>query len=102
MFVQNHPGRLKVGFTPSVIVAAQISPCRLERILWKRGKSTNMEKVDDPTFVETGDECEVVWAPQSCRPLYIEKYKDDKKFGRMLILESNELVAIARCVDVKF
>jgi len=101
MFVQNHPGQLKVGFCPSIVVAAQIAPCRLDRILWKRGKSTNMLKVDDPAYIEAGDECEVVWVPQSSRPLYIEKYTDDKKFGRVMILESNELVAIARCVDVK-
>jgi len=106
MFVQNHTGQIKCsqgrqnGFTPTVAVAAQHVPCMLQRILWKRGKATNMQKESDPAFVEAGDECEVIWQPK--KKLYIEKYEDDKRFGRVLVLESNELVAIARCVDVSF
>merc|ERR1719336_2914253 len=73
VFVQDHPGHLKCankvgddykgGFTPSIHVRTAKAPCQLIKILWKRGKKTANQKVEDPAFIEAGDEAEVIFKP---------------------------------------
>merc|ERR1712219_31741 len=71
VFVQDHPGQLKSasadgkgGFTPSIHVRTAKAPCQLMKILWKRGKSTSNVKVEEPQFIEAGDEAEVIFKPK--------------------------------------
>merc|ERR1719213_1389989 len=71
VFVQDHPGQLKSasadgkgGFTPSIHVRTAKAPCQLMKILWKRGKSTSNVKVEEPKFIEAGDEAEVIFKPR--------------------------------------
>merc|ERR1719285_1257307 len=68
VFVQDHSGQLKSasadgkgGFTPSIHVRTAKAPCQLMKILWKRGKSASNVKVEEPKFIEAGDEAEVIF-----------------------------------------
>merc|ERR1712241_1078705 len=79
VFVQDHPGQLKSasadgkgGFTPSIHVRTAKAPCQLMKILWKRGKSTSNVKVEEPQFIEAGDEAEVIFKPKL--PLCVDGY----------------------------
>merc|ERR1719197_1618249 len=70
VFVQDHPGQLKAandqgqgGFPPSIHVRTAKAPCQLLKILWKRGKKTNNAKVEDPPYIEAGDEAECIFKP---------------------------------------
>merc|ERR1712242_82194 len=104
VFVQDHPGQLKSasadgkgGFTPSIHVRTAKAPCQLMKILWKRGKSTSNVKVEDPTFIEAGDEAEVIFKPKL--PLCVDAYDACKPLGRMAAMDSNSLIMLGRVLE---
>jgi len=103
IFVQDHPGQLKSakngkgGFTPSIHVRTAKAPCQLLQILWKRGKSTSNVKVEDPTFIEAGDEAEVIFKPQ--QPICVDAYDVCKPLGRMAAMDSNSLIMLGRVLE---
>jgi len=100
VFVQDHPGQLKCavngkgGFCPSIHVRTAKAPCQMMEILWKRGKSTSNVKVDNPLFIEAGDEAEVIFAPRC--PLCVDAYDVCKPLGRMAAMDSNSLIMLGR------
>jgi len=107
VFVQDHPGQLKAarpdpknegefigGFTPSIHVRTAKAPCQLQKILWKRGKSTGNAKVENPMFIEAGDEAEVIFAPKM--PICVDAYDTCKPLGRMAAMDSNSLIMLGR------
>merc|ERR1739848_336291 len=108
VFVQDHPGQLKPakedgkgnwtgGFTPSIHVRTAKAPCQLQQILWKRGKSTGGSKVENPQFIEAGDEAEVIFAPKT--PLCVDAYDVCKPLGRMAAMDSNSLIMLGRVLE---
>jgi elongation factor 1-alpha len=103
IFVQDHPGQLKAakngkgGFTPSIHVRTAKAPCQLLEILWKRGKSTSNVKVENPPFIEAGDEAEVIFKPQ--QPICVDAYDVCKPLGRMAAMDSNSLIMLGRVLD---
>jgi len=106
VFVQDHPGQLKAandqglgGFTPSIHVRTAKAPCQLLKILWKRGKSTSNAKVEDPMYIEAGDEAEVVFKPKG--PLCVDAYDVCKPLGRMAAMDSNSLIMLGRVLEAK-
>jgi len=104
VFVQDHPGHLKCandkglgGFTPSIHVRTAKAPCQMLKILWKRGKSTSNVKVEDPQFIEAGDEAEVVFKPKM--PICVDAYDVCKPLGRMAAMDSNSLIMLGRVLE---
>jgi len=104
VFVQDHPGQLKSagkdgkgGFTPSIHVRTAKAPCQLMKILWKRGKSTSNAKVENPPFMEAGDEAEVIFRPK--KPLCVDAYDVCKPLGRMAAMDSNNLIMLGRVLE---
>jgi elongation factor 1-alpha len=96
--VQEHPGQLKVGYTPIVFVRTAHSACKMTKINWKIGKSTNKQKVDNPPHLEQGDQAEVVFEP--CQDIYIDKFSECPGLGRVAIMEGNSLVMLGKVTDV--
>jgi len=103
VFVQDHPGQLKCsvngkgGFCPSIHVRTAKAPCQLIEILWKRGKSTSNVKVENPLYIEAGDEAEVIFEPKC--PLCVDAYDVCKPLGRMAAMDSNSLIMLGRVLD---
>jgi len=107
VFVQDHPGQLKAatlqkgeykgGFTPSIHVRTAKAPCQLVKILWKRGKKTAGAKVEDPLFIEAGDEAEVIFKPS--KPICVDAYDVCKPLGRMAAMDSNSLIMLGRVLE---
>jgi len=103
VFVQDHPGQLKAaldgkgGFTPSIHVRTAKAPCQMREIKWKRGKSTGGQKVEDVTFIEAGDEAEVVFVPKM--PFCVDAYDVCKPLGRMAAMDSNSLIMLGRVLS---
>jgi len=104
VFVQDHPGQLKAandqglgGFTPSIHVRTAKAPCQLLKILWKRGKSTSNAKVEDPPYIEAGDEAECIFKPKG--PLCVDAYDVCKPLGRMAAMDSNSLIMLGRVLE---
>jgi len=107
--VQEHPGKLRAsktdgskvtgGFTPSLHVRTSKAPCRMNRILWKMGKSTGKQKAENPEFVESGDAALVEFVPQT--PMIVDKFENCPGLGRVAVMDSNSLVMMGKIVEVE-
>jgi elongation factor 1-alpha len=112
VFVQDHPGQLKVGvpdnksggykggFTPSIHIRTAKAPCQMIEIKWKMGKATNNTKQENPTFIEAGDQAEVVFLPNM--PFVAAPFDDCKPLGRMAAMDSNSLIMLGKVVSVEY
>ncbi|ETO00403.1 hypothetical protein RFI_37044, partial [Reticulomyxa filosa] len=136
VFVQHHPaatndgkGNYKRGFTPVIYMRTAKAPCQILEIKWKIGKATNNAKVECATFIEAGDQAEVVFAPKTplvvtsfdeCKQLGMSKNKkkfsyDNKKIiimillyfiiiiiGRMAAMDANSLIMLGKVASVEY
>ena len=98
--VQEHPGQLKPGFAPLVHVRTAKSACTMSKILWKMGKKTGNEKLENPPFLEMGESAEVEFTPK--QPLYLESFDDCPGLGRVALMDQNQLVMLGKVVSVKY
>jgi len=105
VIVQEHPGQLKAGdasgkggFTPSIHVRTGKAPCRLAKIMWKKGKSTGKQKVDDPLFIQAGDTAMVRF--EAKMGIHLEPYKSCPGLGRVAAMDSNSLVMLGKVMAV--
>lgn len=111
VFVQDHPGQLKAavadgkgqfkgGFTPSIHVRTAKAPCQMIEIKWKIGKATNNQKVENPPYIEAGDQAEVVFVPKM--PIVVQDFDTCKPLGRMAAMDSNSLIMLGKVVSVEY
>jgi len=111
VFVQDHPGQLKAatpdgkggykgGFTPSIHIRTAKAPCQMLEIKWKMGKATNNTKAENATFIEAGDQAEVVFAPKM--PLVVCPFEECKPLGRMAAMDSNSLIMLGKVNTVEY
>jgi len=113
VFVQDHPGQLKAsipdpknkeefkgGFTPSIHIRTAKAPCQLLSIKWKIGKATNNQKVDNPPYIEAGDQAEVVFRPSL--PIVVQTFDECKPLGRIAAMESNSLIMLGKVTAVVY
>jgi elongation factor 1-alpha len=98
--VQEHPGQLKAGFSPCVHVRTAKSACKMTKINWKMGKKTGNTKLDEPPFLERGEQAEIVFEPQ--QPIYLETFEDCEGLGRIAVMDSNQLVMLGKIMSVKY
>eukprot|EP00660_Eupelagonema_oceanica_P003009 gene3009-11033_t len=77
--VLDHPGELKVGYTPVCFVRTGRSAVRMKQLVWKMGKETGGKKMEEPHCLKANEMAEVVFAPQQplgrcfyflCRPAH--------------------------------
>jgi len=92
--VLTHPGELKVGYTPIVYVRTDHSSCKLTAIVWKMGKETGGQKVENPVMLKAGEVAEVEWTPQ--QPLVVDTFKSCPGLGRVAIMDGNSVVMIGK------
>eukprot|EP00483_Globobulimina_turgida_P005520 UN05530 len=130
VFVQDHPGKLqaahlekikitkhatakhgdnlmegddmvyKGGFTPSIHIRTAKAPCQMIKILWKMGKSTNNTKVDNPKFIEAGDQAEVIF--HNKLPIVVQSFDECKPLGRIAAMDSNSLIMLGKVTQVTY
>ena len=98
--VQEHPGQLKVGFSPCVHVRTAKSACKMTSINWKISKKTGNEKQDSPPFIERGEQAEIVFEPQQL--LYLEEFEKCAGLGRIAVMDSNQLVMLGKVMSVEY
>lgn len=92
--VLQHPGELKVGYTPIGCVRTARAPCRLAKIVWKAGKATGGTKVEDPDFLKAGEMALCEFEPQN--PLVVDDFKVCEGLGRVAFLEGNGVVMLGK------
>jgi elongation factor 1-alpha len=98
--VLNHPGELKVGYSPIAFVRTARSPVSMTKITWKTSKETGNKKVPDPTTIKAGEMAEVVFQPQ--QSFVVESFKNCEGLGRIAIMEGPTVVMLGKVVDVTF
>jgi len=98
--VLDHPGELKVGYTPIAYVRTGRAPVRLSKLVWKIGKSTGGQKVEDPAFLKRNEMAEVQFEPM--QPFVVDAFKNCEGLGRIAIMEGNGVVMLGKIVAREF
>ena len=98
--ILQHPGELKVGYTPIGCVRTAKAAIRLTKINWKVGKETGNQKLENPPFLKANESAEVVFEPQ--QPFVVENNKDCDPLSRLLVLEGNGAVMLGKVTNVEF
>lgn len=98
--VQEHPGQLKIGFSPCVHIRTAKSACKMTKINWKLSKKTGDQKLESPPFLERGEQAEIEFTPQ--QPIYLESFDKCEGLGRIAVMDSNQLVMLGKVVSVTY
>jgi elongation factor 1-alpha len=98
--VLEHPGELKVGYTPIGCLKTSKAPLKMVQINWKSGKSTGNQKVENPPFLTKNETCEIVFEPVA--PFVVETFKNCDPLSRVAILEGNSCVMLGKVIGVEY
>ena len=63
-------------------------------------KKTGDQKLDNPDFLERGENAEIEFAPQ--QPIYLEAFDNCPGLGRIAVMDSNQLVMLGKVISVKY
>jgi len=96
--ILNHPGELKVGYSPIAFVRTARSAVRMSKIVWKISKETANKKAPDPINIKANEMAEVVFQPQ--QPFVVDSFKNCEGLGRIAIMEGATVVMLGKVVDV--
>tara|TARA_Y100000992_G_C20936450_1_gene336934 strand:- start:272 stop:508 length:237 start_codon:yes stop_codon:yes gene_type:complete len=72
----------------------------MTNIIWKMSKKTGDQKIDNPEFLERGENAEIEFVPQ--QPIYLEKFDECPGLGRIAVMDSNNLVMLGKVISVKY
>jgi len=97
--VLDHPGELKVGYTPMGCVRTAHAPLRLSRIVWKLSKETGNQKMENPECLKAGDMAEVEFEPQ--KPFTVETFDKCEGMARVALMDGNTVYMIGKVVAVE-
>jgi len=98
--VLDHPGELKVGYTPMGCVRTAHAPLRLAKIVWKMSKETGNVKVEGPECLKQGDMAEVTFEPQ--KPFTVETFTACEGLARVAIMDGNTVYMLGKVVKVEY
>lgn len=98
--VLDHPGQLKIGYTPVAFVRTGRSAVKMTAIGFKMGKSTGNAKQENPAFLETGDMAECTFEP--VQAFVVEPFKVCAGLGRVAIMEGNSVVMLGKVTSAEF
>lgn len=98
--ILNHPGELKIGYSPIAFVRTARSAVRLSKINWKISKETGGKKAPDPINIKANEMAEVVFQPQS--PFVVDSFKSCEGLGRIAIMEGATVVMLGKVVETVF
>ena len=63
-------------------------------------KKTGDQKIDNPDFLERGENAEIEFVPQ--QPIYLEIFDECPGLGRIAVMDSNNLVMLGKVISVKY
>jgi len=96
--VQEHPGVLKPGYAPVIFCRTAKVACKMTKILWKMGKKTGGQKVDNPPELSQYENAEVEFEPS--QPLFVEPFETCAALGRIAVMDSNRLKMLGKVTGV--
>merc|ERR1712099_146864 len=92
--VQEHPGVLKPGYCPVVFSRTAKVACKMTKILWKMGKKTGGQKVENPPELSQFENAEIEFEPS--QPLFVEPFEQCAALGRIAVMDSNRLKMLGK------
>jgi len=98
--ILNHPGELKIGYSPIAFVRTARSAVRMTKINWKMSKETGGKKAPDPVNIKATEMAEVVFQPQ--QPFVVDSFKSCEGLGRIAIMEGATVVMLGKVIEVVF
>jgi len=98
--ILDHPGQLKIGYSPIAFIRTGRSASRIAKINWKIGKETGGAKAEAPAYVKANEMAEIVFEPQ--QPFVAEGFKSCEGLGRVAIMEGASVVMLGKAVSVTF
>ena len=87
------------GYCLIVFISTWRCQCKLIKINWKQGRSTNNQKVESPMYCQAGDQCEVVFKP--LKPIFATTFDEFIKYARCTIMDHLEMVGLAKILSVE-
>ena len=96
--VLDHPGELKVGYTPVGHIRTGRSAIKMTKINWKMGKETGNQKVNDPACIKANEIAEVEFEPQ--QDFFAEPFDKCEGLARLAVLDSSTAVMLGKVVSV--
>jgi elongation factor 1-alpha len=98
--ILNHPGELKVGYSPIAFVRTARSAVRMSKINWKISKETGGKKAPEPANIKANEMAEVVFQPQ--QPFVVDNFKSCEGLGRIAIMEGATVVMLGKVMETVF
>jgi len=92
VIIMNHPGEIRVGYTPVLDCHTAHIACKFAEILNKVDRRTGKEKQDNPESVKNGDSAIINLIPT--KPFCVESYKDYPPLGRFAVRDMRSTVAV--------
>jgi len=92
VIIMNHPGEIRVGYTPVLDCHTAHIACKFGEILNKVDRRTGKEKQDNPESVKNGDSAIINLIPT--KPFCVESYKDYPPLGRFAVRDMRSTVAV--------
>jgi len=97
VFVQDYKtDEIQPGFCASVFCAGGHAPCRLVQILWKKGPSTSNVKENKPSYIQAGDEAEVIF--YACKHLIVST--SIPRLQRLVICNGTIMSMLGRVLEI--
>eukprot|EP01083_Nonionella_stella_P107506 311417_1 len=88
----------KGGYAPTVYVQHNRSPATITKILWKRGRATNQQKIEHCEYLEKGDEALIQFTLQ--KQLIVAPFDECKRFGRIIALDHCNVIMFGKVMSV--
>lgn len=102
--VIDHPGQLKVGYTPIAFVRTARSAVRMSKILKKKSPAKKGAKAfwedSNIKYIKAKDSALVEFEP--AQPFVVDCFKNSEGLGRVAIFEGNTVVMLGQVTAVEF
>jgi len=92
--ILDHPGQLKIGYTPIAFVRTGRSAVKMSEIVWKIGKETGKQKAANPKYIKANEMAELKFQPQ--QPFIADSFKKCEGLGRIAIMEGATVVMLGK------
>merc|ERR1712127_1036850 len=92
--------KVQPGYAPVVFCRTAKVACKMTKILWKMGKKTGGQKVDNPPELSQYENAEVEFEPS--QPLFVEPFETCAALGRIAVMDSNRLKMLGKVTTVEY
>ena len=99
--VLDHPGELKVGYTPIVHCRTAKAPCKLVQLQWKMGRETGNAKLENPQAIKANEMGCLVFEVNPKHPIVVDAFQNTEVLGRIAIMEGNAAIMLGKVTHVE-